>query len=788
VYTWLKRLPKSGRLGALLASCVGLAFTLTSVEAVNADSKEEATTSPGLEEVVVTAQRRQERLQEVPISAQVISGQALVQQNLNNLEDVSTIVPSVHIGENGRSSDLYIRGVGSGENQAFDQSVGVFVDDIYHGRSRLSAATFLDLDRIEVLKGPQSTFFGNNAIAGAFNMTTRKPTDEFEASVRGLYGQFGQYAAEGAVGIPISNAFSLRIAALADGTNGWLDEENLGEHVPHERNSAARATLTFKPIEQLDATLKIEGSRNRNTGGLGIQIGACPPPAPFLFAPASFCAAALGQGTPIGIDTNRIAQSADQGFSLDTDEYVLTTHYKNWNHTFTSVTGYYSYRYSLNLDGDSTPASLLNIQAPERYRQFSQEFRVESSTDQALQYLLGAYYQHDDLRFNQDFGYFFLTPAVEGIPPFAPLVPFLPLAQNTEFSQPEDVYSLFGSLSWHLGDQLTLTQGLRGSAVSKRYDWDLFYGTSTQDFGGIVPLPPSVAPLAPLLGLGNPGTLSGSRTDHAWMPTTKVQYQFDPAVMGYLSYTRGFKAGGFNGADTTGQASNIPYGPEHVNAYETGLKSTWFQRSLLVNLDVFRSDYSDLQVSTNLASAGGTFVSLVKNAASSRSQGVELETQWLATSQLRFSSNATYLHSYYVQYGGVSPTQLQALAGVASQNLSGQPTEFAPEWSGSVSGTYTVPISGELALVTEATGLFSSAYFLSGTDDPSVRQSGYGRLDARLGVESTDGRWTAELIGKNLTDRTILTFAAPYTLSPGSLYAAKQSTRNVAAQFRYQWR
>jgi iron complex outermembrane receptor protein len=271
------------------------------------------------------------------------------------------------------------------------------------------------------------------------------------------------------------------------------------------------------------------------------------------------------------------------------------------------------------------------------------------------------------------------------------------------------------------------------------------------------------------------------------MPSIKVQYKIDPSAMGYLSYAGGFKAGGFNGADNTGVASNLAYGPEHVNAYEAGIKSTWLDNRVLVNFDVFLSDYTDLQVSTNLATPEGTFVSLVKNAASSRSQGAELEAQWVVSRQLRLTAEVTYLDAYYISYPNVSATQLQQLHGLSTQDLSGQPTEFAPKWSGNVSGTYTMALPSDYTFTTEITGLFSSPYFLSGTDDPTVQQSSYQRLDARLSLESTGGRWAFDVIGKNLTDQTIQTFAAPYTLSPGSVYATKQSTRSLAAQVRFKW-
>src|SRR5258708_5975505 len=200
-----------------------------------------------LVEIVVTAQRRSENLQSVPISAQVIGGQQLVNQNLSNLQDLSQIVPSVHVSAGGATSDMYIRGIGSGNQQSFDQSVGTFVDDIYHGRARSSTNTFFDVDRIEVLKGPQSTFFGNNAIAGALDILTKRPSNTFEASARALYGMYGQYAFEGAAGGPINDVLAVRLAAIVDGADRWIKNVNTHEYGPREYNTAARVSLALSP-------------------------------------------------------------------------------------------------------------------------------------------------------------------------------------------------------------------------------------------------------------------------------------------------------------------------------------------------------------------------------------------------------------------------------------------------------------------------------------------------------------------------------------------------------------
>jgi iron complex outermembrane recepter protein len=740
-----------------------------------------------IQEIVVTAQRRAENLQNVPISAQVVSAQELSRQNINSLHDLSAAVPAVHIGTSARADDFFIRGIGSGENQSFDQSVGTFIDDIYHGRSRTSAATFLDLDRVEILKGPQSTFFGNNAIAGALNIVTQKPSESFDASARALYGTFGQYDVEAALSLPINDRLAIRFAATANGMRGWLKNDPSGDDQPDDNNVAGRATLLFRPTEDFDAMLKVEGSKNRNDGALPLQLVNCPPPAPFTAG--GFCNVAQGLGVPTGINNNHNAESPGQGIQLNTAEDVLTANYRRWGHTFTSVTGFYDYRYSMNLDPDGTPLTLFHAQLPEHYHQFSEELRVASPTDQPIQYLGGLYLQTDDLDISQDFDFAFLSPTIQSIPPFAALVPYLPLGQGTDYSQIEHSYAVFGSVSWNLTDQFRLSAGLRGSWVNKSYNRDVFYAKATESFGGLVPLPPSLDPLAGALGLGAPGELSGSRSDKAWMPSAKLQYQFYPAVMAYLSYARGFKAGGFNGGDTTGVAANIPFEPEHVNAYEVGLKSEWWDRRVLVNLAVFRADYTNLQVASNLVTGTGTVISVVKNAATSVSQGVELEGQWALSPHFRLRSNATYLEAYYKNYPNVSPTSPQQLAGITIQDLSGQPTAFAPRWSGTLAGDYTAHLPGDYQLVAEVSETASSHYFLTGNgnDDPLQTQGMYAKTDARLSFESPGGRWAIDLIGKNLTDRSILLFAANQPTALGSLLVQKETPRNAAIQFRYHW-
>ena len=744
-----------------------------------------------IEEIIVTAQKRQESLQDIPISVQVISGEILSQQNQISLETLSMTVPALNISPSGPSHEIYLRGIGSGQNHAFDQSVATFIDDVYHGRSRSTAAAFIDLERIEVLKGPQSTFFGNSAIAGALNVVTRKPGDKFDASLRALYGEDGQYAVEGTVGGPLSDTFAARLALVTNGLDGYIENVNTGKDAPNEENYGGRLTLLFQPSETLNATLKIETSVSNRTGtgfAQPFQITNCPSPQPEV--PDWFggdCAPALALGIPIGNDNNQNSNNEGMGADFNTTESVLTINYDQWGHTFTSVTAYYEYEYDLHHDNDGTPLFLTTRGLPEDYEQFSQEIRVASPTNQPIEYLAGFYYQNDDLDSLLETGFGFVIPAF--FPPGDPAIPFLPLGLAQGFSQDEDIYSVFGSVKWNATDRLSLGAGLRGSWVDKDYTLNLFYGSLTGEYGGIVPFPAGVQNPGGYFGQGVPGMLSGSRSDDDWTPSARIQYDITPEAMVYFSYANGFKSGGFNALETSGVAANVPFDPESVDAYEVGLKSAWFDNRLLLNLAVFRNDYTNLQVAFWEVPASGPAVSNIRNAAESRSQGVELEAKWQVSENFRLAGNLTYLDAYYVSYPDAGASLLglfnAAVTGDTNlnvQDLSGRPTQYSPDWSGSLTATFNTPLPGGYQLTAELNPYFSSGYHIIFLiDEDWFWQDSYARLDGRLTLEPANGRWAIDVLGKNLTDALILTaYGSPR-------HASKQHTRNVAVQVRYQW-
>ncbi len=707
--------------------------------------------------------------------------------------------------------DLYIRGIGTGSNQSLDQSVGIFEDDVYDGRSRMTAATFLDTSRVEILMGPQGTFFGNNAVAGAVSIVTNQPTEDFQSSARVLYGSFDQYAADAAVSGGLTDQLSARVAVTANGSYGWLHNIDVGEDWPIEHNQAGRISFRYAPSDGFDATVKAEAARSRDTGLSGYfqQVRDCPPQRPFLLT--GFCASSvIPLNLPVGVDNNFEALAPGAGFELTNQEYVLTTNFRDWGHTFTSVTAYTGYNWDIDAPADgglNNSTAMLTIHGPEHYSQFSQELRVASPTHQPIEYIAAAYFQSDHLHFDQDENLF-----VVPLPP-----PFTPLGYAIRFGQGETSKAVFGSLAWHATDRVSVAIGARQSWVDKNYSYDSFFGNATQTYGGIAALPgagctaSSTASgpqaIASTFGIGAACTFYGDRRDHAFMPSADIQYNFAPAVMGYASYSRGFLAGGFNGADTTGVRSNIPYNPEYVNAYEAGLKSKWLDNSLLANVALFRSDYSDLQVTAQEVTPGGSVIGVVKNAASARTQGVEFQGAWAITRAFRLSTDVTYLHARYVSYptgqltdlglfchtpGNASnPYCIAAFGGDPGpyQNLSGKPTPYAPDWSASVNAGYTRTLPGGAELTANVTPYVTSSYYLpgAGSDGPEDLQPGYVRWDALLSLASPDGRWALDVIGKNLSDKIVLTSVTDLPLSLGSYVVGREMRRNFAGQVRYKW-
>jgi outer membrane receptor protein involved in Fe transport len=513
---------------------------------------------------------------------------------------------------------------------------------------------------------------------------------------------------------------------------------------------------------------------------LPLQWNNCPAPAPIgANAPGNYCNQALALNVPQGLNNDDNTGLAGQGRRLTTFGASLKMNLHALGQTWTWVMGFMSYHDLMTRDTDMTPVEQLTATFDERYSQFSQEFRVASATNGKLEYLAGAYFQYDTLGYSTQIPAPVLNVYTARIPAMKPLAAYLPLDAAPSFNQTERVYSAFASLSWHVTKALEVTASLRATQDNKRTSATLRYGQATSTYGGYKPIPPELEPLWSVV-LGPPGSKSLSRSDAAVMPSAQIQYTFAPQIMGYAAFNRGFKAGGINGQNGLGSVSIPGYDPEYVNAYELGLKSKLFNNRLLLNLNFFRGDYTNLQVTTQLYHPDTNIYSAeVANAGAARSQGVELEAMWVANAHFRFGASATYLNSYYVSYPDAAPTTLAAFEKLPSSNLSGEPTNYAPRWSASLHGQYTQDLATQYVFKAELAPYLSSSYYTRG-GDPFLKVPGYVRLDGRISVETRDGRWGADLIGKNITNATIIAM-------PGVYMEAKEEPINVAIQFRTKW-
>jgi len=434
-----------------------------------------------LEEIVVTAQHREQSLKDVPISVAVVSGDFLRDNSIQKMADLQFSVPNFTMAESGIGTNVFIRGIGSGNNQGFEQSVGIYVDGIHHGRAQQSRAPFLDLERIEVLRGPQSILFGKNSVAGALNITTAKPTEEFEGSVSLSYEPTDEEI-EGTVVLsgPLSDRVRVRMAARYHELGGYIENLTLNRMEPNQKDWTLRGTVEMDVSENLTATLKVERSQF-DVIGRNIEIdGEVPAPAgPFAgLTYSQILVGAFGQDPSVLNNTLDGKRHANGDFSNNEQtELVLTLDWQLGEHVLTSITGYSDFGFNDNCDCDFTGANIFTLPLAEDFEQISQEFRITSPGGETVDYILGAYFQtakhnYEDAIEITDTSV--LVPLLNGNPGFAAFAPLFgvlgvagagDLFANTKGQRRANVdaqvYSAFAQISWNISDDLILQLGGR---------------------------------------------------------------------------------------------------------------------------------------------------------------------------------------------------------------------------------------------------------------------------------------------------------------------------------------
>jgi iron complex outermembrane recepter protein len=797
-----------------------------------------------LEEIVVTAQKREESLRDVPLSVEAVLGSKLQEAGIVRLDDLKGYVPNLQMTETGIANNIYIRGIGSGLNQGFEQSVSLYQDGVYRGRGHQARMPFLDLARVEVLRGPQPILFGKNAVAGAVNMIANSPTREFEGNGRVSYDvENDEITADVAVSGPLSDRVRGRVAAFHRHSDGYMDNITLGTKEPRRNDIGARVMLAAELSEQLTSTLRVEMG-SFDTDGRQIEIFG---ETPVTQAGLPWTGATYGQALygltgntiPSLLNTTVDYQRSGTGENFSNNEFreaSLTFDYSlPGDTTLTSVTAFSKYTLDEGCDCDFVAAPLITAGIDENYKQYSQELRLSSSSEGRYQWIGGLFFQKYDLA-ETDFlhvpsnslvptlisGSASTRNTVAGALAQAGACTGGPTSANCQtaaatyiqtlfrgatnprtFDQDSTMLSAFLQLGVKVNDQWTATFGGRVNHESKdgrRHVW------ITNAAGALIPGFEAGAAAALPNGLFN-GALgivqhdvSGSRKETNFSPMFNLQYRPAPETMLYASVAQGYKSGGFDArsnrppvmpAGATGNPGTFEFEDERATTYELGVKSAVAGGKAEVSVAGFFTDYKDLQTTAFDGRIGFN----VGNG-SAEVRGIEVEGRWRPVGALLLKGSMALLDFEWKKYMGqcyfdrlivVAPTDPNG----GNCDYAGETNQLAPIFTGVLSAEYSWNL-GPLALTTTVDAAHSARYRQSLNLDPRLTQASFTKLNARIGLGDARDNWQVAVVGRNLTDKTTVSFAADTPLALAlfrarSYYGFVDPPRSVALEARFRF-
>ncbi|MEN5177529.1 TonB-dependent receptor [Brevundimonas diminuta] len=671
-----------------------------------------------VEDIVVTAQRREQRLQDVPLAVSAFSMESLEDGKVESLLNLDGKVPNVVLAPVGAypfASAFYIRGLGYADvESSFEPSVGVELDGVYLSRNVGAVQDFFDIGGVTILRGPQGTLYGRNTIGGVVSVQSRRPSFDFGARAQATFGSNGrQELRAGVEGALIEDQLAGKFSFLTKTYDGYIKNYD-GRDMGAQDVTSMRGALLWTPTASFDATLIVDYTKDKGTGT--------------AFENASLPSMVLpGFGEPADTDGDPFLSHVGDDIFSDLEALGVTLN-ANWDLgpvKLTSITGYRKTDTEVLSDFDGTPTPFMTVHRDETHDQFSQELRLASNTDGPLTYVVGAYYmtQEYDIATGQ-FGTVFGSPT----------------AGSTIYTQQKaDSWAVFGQADYEVLPGLTVTAGGRYSKEEKTFTTQpLFYP--------------------------NAETFESSFDDFS--PKVGVSYKWSDTLMTYAQYSRGFRAGGFNGRAGSFLAVG-PYDSETVDSYEVGVKSDLFNRRLRLNAAVFTSDYQDMQQSVQQL-IPGTLINqtLVANVGAATISGFEAEATALLTDVFTISASVGYLDASYDEF----MADLGDGLGVIDRTY--LPMPYAPKWSNSVTFNYKDDFDfGRVtaqASVRHMTDMYTSFSTLNATTDLTMRQSNTV-VDGSLSLELPDGRWRVSLWGKNLTDELVIN----NTFGVGNLLASR---------------
>jgi iron complex outermembrane recepter protein len=762
--------------------------------------------SAQIEEIVVTAQKKEQSLQEVPISVTAVGGDFIRAVNAADLAQLADYIPNVRIDADDLGSpQLFIRGFGTNAfNPSFESSVGFVQDEIYFGRPGYFTESMFDIDRVEVLRGPQGTLFGKNTIAGVFNVSSRRPRDAFESDLRYSYGTDNAHRIEAGVGGMFADWGGIRVAGLYRSEDGELYNQFLDRDEEKLTQKAGRVKLLLLPHDQVTMELTAQVSDTE----------------------AAFWPFQLMM---LDDDTRNFLRSYDPDIEDDPYDFNTSFDTPGWiekgsetvalntrwdtgdlaglrDSSFTLVLAGSKFHIDQLNELDVSPADIARLDNHEDHEQLSAELRFTGRADSLfglggeVDFVAGAFWYDSSytllarIMAGADIGAYALTDdflqlasgdggigliGTIGLPGIPLIGNLLGPAIGEDFYQldyDQDVSSLafFGQATWFLTERWAVTPGIRVNRERKTVNTAGTRACTLDSLG----LP--ICVMSSLLQADNYAQSGLKRSESDVSPKFVIQYFGDNDVNWYASYARGYKSGGYNSLSFNGE--DLEFEPENAETFELGVKATLLDRTLRINATVYETRFDNLQVL-----AFNSIFFDVSNAASATSRGLEADFQWLTPFEpLQIMGSLGLLDAKYDEYQGapapVRNPETGELQIGAQQDLSGKTIAFAPKATATLTPMLSFPLFGLTAQLA-ADVLYQGEQFTDTDLDPAARVAAYTRYAARFTLSDEMERWSITIGGNNLSDKRVLNQVTDATFFPGTYFAQQASGRQLYAAF-----
>lgn len=787
VHAPLRRTLQTLTLAGLLCSAAPGAFAETAAAAAAEDAA--AAEAQTVEEVTVTARRREESAQEVPIALTVASGERLAEKGVNSVVGLTQLVPTLQVlTPNPRNTAVTIRGLGASyglANDGLEQGVGVYVDQVYVSRPAVATTDFIDIRQVEVLRGPQGTLFGKNTTAGALNITTLDASDAFEARVEGSYGSYNFRQAKGTVSGPIiKDRVAARLSYVGTWRDGTLYNPVQRLHQNAQDSQALRGQLLFTPTDRLRLRLNADylWQQPECCTQIFYRLGDTLKPSSVEY-PA--LAAGRNYQPP---STNVYDRLADVHDPIQADQWLsgisLIADYDLGWATLTSVSAHREWDWEPRNDRDYTALDVTRrSNNPSHQAQDSQELRLTSNGPRTLEWTVGLYYFDQNVttkgvtEYGADASYWLLP----GTNTPAALLDGYTVFNNSSIDTTS--YAAFGQLTWKVTERLRITPGLRYTHEEKEGS----YLQTTS--GGLVTTDATL--ISRRNGIARPQSFSATTEDGTWSGQLAVSYDLFEDVHLYGTYSRGFKSGGINMTALPLTSAGIPaqqaavVKPEKVTTFELGLKSQLFDRLLTANVAAFATDVQDFQA--NVVDSGpGALRGYLANVEKVTVRGVELDLATRSIGGFSGYANLAWTDGKYESFRN-GPCPLERIGtSTAACDLSGRELPGVSKWAGSIGAEYRRDLAlgrlaGEAFAGVDAS--FRSAYFADASTSVYSRLPAYQLVNLRAGFKAEAG-WEAFVSVKNALDEEYIQNITIVSGNSGLVVGTPGDPRTVALTIR----